>query len=88
MATESMQVAVRCKEDIDVEDELISQWAKKPTEFVVEMDSKLDEVVSLFHAKYGKFIDPAVPATYPKNLESSSRELALEVSRIVGRHRE
>lgn len=88
MATESMQVAVRCKEDIDVEDELISQWAKTPTEFVVEMDSKLDEVVSLFHDKYGKSIDPAVPASYPKNLEKSSRDLALAVNSIVERHRE
>ena len=87
MTTESMQVAVRCKADIDVEEDLISQWAKTPTQFVVDMDSKLDEVVSIFHAKYGKF-DPAEPATYPTNLDISFRELALEVNSIIGKHRE
>ena len=87
MTTESMQVAVRCKEDIDIEENLIGQWAKSPTQFVVEMDSKLDEVVSLFHAKYGKF-DPVERATYPQNLENSSRDLALAVNSITEKHRE
>ena len=87
MTAESMQVAVRCKEDIDAEEDLISQWARSPTEFVVEMDSKLDEVVSLFHAKYGKF-DPADQATYPQNLENLSRDLALAVNSIIEKHRE
>ena len=87
MTTESMQVAVWCKQDIDVEENLISQWAKTPSQFVLEMDSKLDELVSLFDAKYGKF-DPAKPARDSNNLEDSSRDLALAVNSIVGKHRE
>ena len=87
ITTESMQVAVRCKEDTDVVEDLISQWAKRPTQFVVDMDSKLDEVVCLFHAKYGKF-DPAERATYPQNLEKSSRDLALAINSIIEKHRE
>ena len=87
MTTESMQVAVWCKQDIDAQENSISQWAKSPSQFVLEMDSKLDELVSLFDAKYGKF-DPAKPARDSNNVEDPSRDLALDINSIVAKHRE
>lgn len=87
MTTETLQVAVRCKEETDKQEETIKQDDKTADDAIALMDERFDLLKRLFHQAYRtllpKGLNPLQNAQDRARLDDASHSLAAKASDIV-----
>lgn len=94
MVTESMQVAVRCKEATDKREKNLALSDPIATNTIGEMEEKLDLTMVLFRKKWratkerGMKCNPLSSAQARTGLKMPDQHLAQEVKSIIDQHRQ
>ncbi|KAL8952428.1 MAG: hypothetical protein Q9222_001663 [Ikaeria aurantiellina] len=91
MTTESLQVTVRGKEELDKKEKRIEEWDTTADRDVSSMDEEFEFLKSLFHEKYrtllNKGFNPLHNVDDRASLADAGQSLAAEAGDIVTTHR-